>query len=151
MTGTDYVHVPYKGGGPALTAILGAEVSILFNNIVSAMPHVLAGKLRALGITSPRRSPVVPDMPTVAEAGVPGYEIVSWYGVLGPAGVPASLVSRLNREINAAMNADEVRSRLAVEGVEVGKATPAEFSAYIKKEIAKWGEVIRKGRIKSDS
>ena len=150
MTRTDFVHIPYKGGGPALTAIIAGEVAMLFNNIVSAIPHVRSGKVRALAITSRQRSPVVPDLPALAEAGVPGYEVVSWYGVLGPAAMPASIVTRLNSTITAVMTADEMRTRLAGEGVDIMKASPAEFADYVTSEMAKWGKVIRQAGIRAD-
>ena len=148
ITSTAFVHVPYKGGGPALTAIVGGEVAILFNNIVSAMPHVRSGRVRALGITSRQRSTVAPELPTLDESGVAGYEVVSWYGVLGPAAMPLPIVSRLNGEITSAMTAEAMRARLAAEGVDVMKASPAEFSEYVKSEIAKWGKVIRQAGIR---
>lgn len=149
ITSTDFVHVPYKGGGPALTAIVAGEVAMLFNNIVSAMPQVRAGKVRALGITSRQRSPVVPELPTLAEAGAPGYEVVSWYGVLGPAGMPPVVVNRLNGTITSIMTAEDMRSRLAAEGVDVMKASPAEFASYVKSEIVKWSKVIRQAGIRA--
>ncbi len=150
ITGTDFVHVPYKGGGPALIALVAGEVAMLFNNIVSAMPQVRAGKVRALGITSRQRSPVVPELPTLAEAGVPGYEVVSWYGVLGPVGMPLAVVNRLNGTITSIMTAEEMRSRLAAEGVDVMKASPGEFADYVKREIAKWSKVIRQAGIRPE-
>lgn len=149
VTGTDFIHVPYKGGGPALLAIIGGEVAVLFNNIVSAMPHVRTGKVRALGITSRERSPVVPELPTLIEAGVPGYEVVSWYGVLGQARMPPAVVKRLNETIVTIMDAADMRARLAAEGVDVMKATPAEFSRYVSSEIAKWGKVIGQAGIRA--
>jgi tripartite-type tricarboxylate transporter receptor subunit TctC len=149
MAKIDLTHVPYKGGGPALTAILGAEVSVLFNNIVSAMPHVKAGRLRALGISSPQRSPIAPDLVTIAEAGVPGYAIVSWYGVLAPAATPVAIVQRLNREIGMVMNAPAMASRLAADGASAMTATPAEFAQFVRDEVAKWGRVIREAGIRA--
>jgi tripartite-type tricarboxylate transporter receptor subunit TctC len=150
MTGTDFVHVPYKGGGPALTAIIAGDVAMLFNNIVSAMPYVKSGKVRALGITSRQRSTAMTEVPTLAEAGVPGYEVVSWYGVLGPAGMPSAVVLRLNIAITAVMTSEEMRTRLAAEGVDIMKASPGEFAEYVKNEIAKWGKVIRQAGIRAD-
>lgn len=150
MTGTDFVHVPYKGGGPALIGIIAGEVAMLFNNIVSATPHVRSGKVRALGITSRQRSPVAPDLPTLAESGVPGYEVVSWYGVLGPAGMPLPIVSQLNRAITTTMTAESMRSRLASEGVDVLSASPAQFAEYVRSEVAKWGKVVRQAGIRAE-
>jgi len=149
MAKIDLNHVPYKGGGPALTAILAAEVSVLFNNIVSAMPHVKSGRLRALGISSPQRSPIAPELATIAEAGVPGYAIVSWYGVFAPAATPAAIVQRLNREIGAAMTAPAMVSRLTADGASAMTASPRDFAEFVRDEVAKWGRVIRAAGIRA--
>ena len=150
MTSTDLVHVPYKGGGPALTALVAGEVNVLFNNIVSAMPHVRPARVRALAITSRQRSPAAAEIPTLAEAGVPGYEVVSWYGVLGPAHLPGAIVTRLNETITAVMTSDAMRARLAAEGVDVMSATPAQFADYVRTEATKWGGIIRRAGIRGD-
>lgn len=131
-------HVPYKGGSQALNALLGGEVSILFIAIITAMPHVKAGKLRALGVTSAKRSLAAPSLVTIAEAGVPGYEFVTWYGVLGPAGMPNRIIERLNEEIRRIMNAEAMVSWLAGNGLDVATGTPLEFASHIKREIAKF-------------
>lgn len=143
-------HVPYKGGSQALNALLGGEVSVLFNTIISAMPHVKAGKLRVLGVTSAKRSLAAPSLITIAEAGVPGYEFVSWYGVLGPAGMPNRIIERLNEEIRRIMNAEAMVSWLAGNGLDVATGTPLEFASHIKREIAKWGKVINQAGIRAE-
>lgn len=150
MAGVEWVHVPYKGGAPALAATLGGEVSILFNNVVTAAPHVKAGRLRALAVTSRQRSRVVPELPSIAEAGVPGYDYVSWYGLLGPAAMPRTIIEKLNSEVRHVMNAEAVVVQLAADGAEVATGTPAEFAAYIKRESARWADVIRKAGIRAD-
>lgn len=150
LAGVEWVHVPYKGGAPALAATLGGEVSILFNNVVTAASHVKAGRLRALGVTSRQRSRVVPELPSIAEAGVPGYDYVSWYGLLGPAAMPRTIIEKLNAEVRQAMSAETVVAQLAADGAEVATGTPAEFAAYIKRESARWADVIRKAGIRAD-
>jgi len=138
----DVVHVPYKGSGPALADLLGGRVSFMFANIPSAMPQVAAGKLRALAVTSAKRSKLVPQFPTMAESGLPGYESVQWYGVLAPAKTPASIVSRLNAEIVKAVRAAPMQAQLAKNGFDAIGSTSSEFSAYIRAELAKWKSVI---------
>lgn len=140
-------HVPYKGTGPALTDLLGGRVHVMFNSTVSVMPQVRAGKVRALAMTAARRSPAMPDLPTVAESGVPGYEAVSWYGVLAPAKTPRAIVTKLNREIVRIAQSAEVRERLTSDGADPGGNSPDEFSAYIKRELARWASVIEQARI----
>ncbi len=143
-------HVPYKGGSQAVIALLGGEVSIIFNTIISSMPHVKAGKLKALGVTSTKRSPAAPTLVTIAEAGVPGYEFVSWYGVLGPAGMPAHAVSKLNDEIRRIMSAEAIVTSLASDALEVVTGTPQEFANHIRQEVAKWGKVIKNVGIRAE-
>lgn len=140
-------HVPYKGTGPALTDLLGGRVHVMFNSTVSVMPQVRAGKVRALAMTAARRSPALPDLPTVAESGVPGYEATSWYGVLAPAKTPRAIVTKLNSEIVRIAQSSEVRERLASDGADPGGNSPDEFSAYIKRELTRWASVIEQARI----
>ena len=132
------VHVPYKGGSPAAADLVGGHVEMMFNNLISVIGLVKAGRLRALAVTSARRLPVVPDLPTVAEAGVPGYEDASWVGALLPAGTPLPIVDILNRELVKAIQAPEVRDRLVSEGVEVVGSTAAAFAQYLTKDIERW-------------
>lgn len=139
----DLVHVPYKGSAPAVAAILGGEVQFAIFSANVILPHVKAGKLRALGVTSKKRAAGLPEVPAIAEAGVPGYETIQWSGVLAPARTPRVLVARLNAEIGRALETGEVRQRLASLGVEPAGGSPEEFAAYLREEIAKWSRLIR--------
>ena len=140
-------HVPYKGTGPALTDLLAGRVQVMFNSTVSVMPQVRAGKVRALAITAAKRSPTLPDLPTVAESGVPGYEAASWYGVLAPAGTPRAIVMKLNSEVAHIAQLPDVRERLAADGADPGGNSPEEFGAYIRRELARWKTVIDQAKI----
>ena len=142
MAGIDILHVPYRGGVPALNDLMGGRVSMTFSSVSLSMPLVASGKLRALAITSLARSAVVPDLPTVAET-IPGYESSTWYGMFLPGGTPGTIVAGLNREILKALQAAEVRDRLTMNGAEIVGDTPAQFTAKIKMEIAKWGDVVK--------
>jgi tripartite-type tricarboxylate transporter receptor subunit TctC len=143
MAGVDMVHIPYKGSVPGMTDILGGRVQIGFNTMLSTMPYVKAGKLRALALTSAERSPALPDLPTVAEAGVPGYEATSWYGIVAPARTPREIVTKLNTELVKILKLSDVREQLSSQGVEPVSNTPEQFAAYIKAEIEKWAKVIK--------
>ena len=147
MAKIELTHVPYKGGGPALTALLAAEVSMLFNNIVSALPHIKSMKLRAIGISSPQRSPIVPNLMTIAEAGLPGYAVVSWYGIFAPATTPQTIVNPLNHDISVAMNDASMNTRLTDDGATIMKGSAKEFGQFVHNEIQKWGGVIRQAGI----
>ncbi|HET9351969.1 MAG TPA: tripartite tricarboxylate transporter substrate binding protein [Burkholderiales bacterium] len=150
VTGTKLVHVPYKGVNLAMQDVLAGNVHLVFIGIPAAAPHIKAGKLRALALVAPQRSGALPDVPTVAEAGLRDFEVTTWYGVLAPAGTPRSIVVRLNAELVKIMHSSELKERLAATGTEPLTSTPEEFAAYIKREIAKWGDVIRKSRAKAD-
>ena len=143
MARLELVHVPYKGAGAALIAVLGGEVQAAFFSIPSTLPHMKSGKLRLLGMGSARRSPLLPDLPTISEAGVPGYDATTWYGALAPARTPRAVVVRLNREIVQSLQSAEMRERLAVQGAESRAGTPAEFAAYLKSEIGKYARLAR--------
>ena len=150
MTGANIVHVPYKGSAPAVTDLLGGQVSMMFDNMPSVLPHVKAGKLRALGVTSARRSPAAPDIPTIAESGVPGYEVDSWFGLLAPAGTPKEIVAKLSAEIVRILQMPDVNERLAQQGaVPVGN-TPEQFAEHIARETAKWAKVVKTSGAKVD-
>jgi tripartite-type tricarboxylate transporter receptor subunit TctC len=148
MTGTDIVHVPYKGSGPAVTDLLGGQVQMMFDNMPSSLPHVKAGKLRALGVTSAKRSPALPEVPTIAEAGVPSYDATSWFGILAPAGTSEPVVTRLQGAIVQALGEPEMRQRMADLGAEPVGDTPAEFGQFIAAEIAKWAKVVNDAGVK---
>jgi tripartite-type tricarboxylate transporter receptor subunit TctC len=148
MTGAKMLHIPYKGGAPAMQALLGQQVDLVFENIVAAVPLVQSGKLRALAVTSATRAGSLPNVPTVAEAGLPGYEIVSWQAVFAPAGTPQPVVQRLSSEIGKIIRAPEVAARLAALGVEPSGAGPAELGALQKSEVAKWAKLIKASNIK---
>jgi tripartite-type tricarboxylate transporter receptor subunit TctC len=146
--GIQVIHVPYKGGGPALIDLMGGQVQAYFSVALVAVPLVKAGKLRALGITSAKRSPVAPEMMTVSEAGFPGFEVSGWFGWLAPAKTPRDVVSRLNAEIVKALNAADIRERLLSQSTEPAGGTPEAFAAFIRSEHARWGRVIRESGIK---
>jgi tripartite-type tricarboxylate transporter receptor subunit TctC len=150
VTGTKLVHVPYKGVNLAMQDVLAGNVHLVFIGIPAAAPHIKAGKLRALALVASQRSGALPDVPTVAEAGLRDFEVTTWYGVLAPAGTPRSIVVRLNAELVKIMHSSELKERLAATGTEPLTSTPEEFAAYIKREIAKWGDVIRKSGAKAD-
>ncbi len=142
MAGVKLTHIPYKGAAPATIDLLAGQVSLMFNNMLSAMPHVKSGKLRAVAVTSAKRSTAVPDLPTVAET-IKGFEASGWYGAFAPAATPRDIIARLNAEINRAMRLPDVAQRLAGDGVEAVSRTPAEFGAYLHSEIVKWGKVVK--------
>ena len=136
-------HVPYKGGPPAITAVVAGEVSLMFANMLPGMPFIRSGRIRAIAVTSDRRSSALRDVPSISESGLPGYNISQWYGLIAPAGTPAAIVSRINREIREILKLPDIRERLSAEGAELSSSTPEEFSDFIHKEIAKWGKAVR--------
>ena len=150
MTGANIVHVPYKGLSPALTDLLSGQVQLMFSSTVAIMPQVRAGRLRPLAMTGAKRSPAMPDIPTVAESGVAGFETASWYGVLAPAGTPAAIVDRLSREIVKITRMSDVRERMASEGAEPVGNSPEEFGAHIRRELARWARVIKQARLRPE-
>jgi tripartite-type tricarboxylate transporter receptor subunit TctC len=150
LAGAEIVHVPYKGAGPAMVDVLSGQVQLYFATMPSAMPHVKSGKLAPIAVTSARRSPALPDVPTIAESGVPGYEAATWYGLLAPAHTPAAAVARLHEGIVKVLADAALRERLAEQGFEPVGNSPEEFGAYIKSEIAKWGKVIRDAGIRAE-
>jgi tripartite-type tricarboxylate transporter receptor subunit TctC len=150
VTGAKLVHIPYKGVNLAMQDVLAGNVHLVFIGIPAAAPHIKAGRLRALAIVAPQRSNALPEVPTVAEAGLRDFEVTTWYGVLAPAGTPRPVVTRLNSELVKIMHSPELKERLAATGTEPLTSTPEDFAAYIKREIAKWGEVVRKAGVKAD-
>lgn len=147
MTGTDMVHIPYKGLSPALTDLLSGQDQLMFSSVVAILPHVRAGKLRALAVTSRKRMALLPDIPTIAESGVANYETSSWYGILAPAGTPPEIVRRLHDEIVKVLAQDDVRNALAREGAEPVGDTPEEFTAFIRAEKQRMGDVIKSSKL----
>ena len=141
--GVDMTHVPYKGSGPAITAILGREVDLMFDAIGSSLPQIQAGKFRALAVTSARRAAVLPNVPTVQEAGVPGFDVSVWYGVFAAAGTPQPIVQKLNAEFIRAMNVPEVKKQIEASGYQVVGSTPAELDAHLRSEIVRWAKVVK--------
>jgi len=150
MAGITLTHVPYKGTGPAVVDVVGGQVQLSMPNLLTAMPHIKAGTLRALGVTGPRRATALPNVPTIAEAGLPGYESVQWYGLLAPMGTPAPLVARLHAEIAKSLASPEIQAALTNEGAEAVGNKPEEFAAFIKSEIDKWSTVVKTARIQQD-
>lgn len=146
----DMLHVPYKGSAPALADLLGGQITTMFDLTPTALTQIAGGKVKAIAITSARRSSVAPNIPTMAEAGMPGVEVVSWFGILAPAGTPAPIVNFLNTEIVKAMNTPDVRQQMAALGADVVTNTPQEFAAYISAERAKWAMVVREAGIKPE-
>ena len=147
MTGTEMVHVPYKGLSPALTDLLSGQVQLMFSSVVAILPHVKAGKLRALAVSSRQRMALLPDLPTIAESGVPGYQSSSWYGILAPAGTPPDVVTRLNAALVKIVAQPDVKQALAQEGAEPVGDSPQAFGAFIQAEKQRLGDVIRTAKI----
>jgi tripartite-type tricarboxylate transporter receptor subunit TctC len=143
MAGIEMTHIPYNGAGPGIIDLLGGQVQMMFAVPATATPHLRSGKLRALGVSSLKRSPLAPELPTVAESGVPGFEGATWYGVVAPAQTPAPIVAQLHHDIVRVLRLPEVRDRLAAQGVEVVGSTPAEFGQFIRSEIPKWAKAAR--------
>src|ERR1700730_17311691 len=150
LAGIDVVHVPYKGGAPALSDLVGGQVSFMIENMPGTMPYARAGNLRALAITSPRRSELAPELPTMAEAGVPGYEMSGWNGIFAVKGTPPEIVARLHSEVAKILRTPEVRQELAALGAEPVGDTPEEFGAFLKADMARWGKIIQEKGIRSD-
>ena len=153
QTGTSFLHIPYRGTAPSVTDLLAGQVQVLFTGVPALLPHIKAGKMRALAVSSPTRLPVLPDVPTVAESGIPGtkdFEADQWYGLVAPAGTPADVVALLNREVNKALGSQEVRMHLAAEGADPTPATPQAFGALIAREIPRWDKVAKAAHIHLD-
>ena len=150
MSGTDMQHIPYKGSPPALQDVMGGQVTMTFDNITTAWPLAKSGKLRALAVTTATRSSIAPDVPTLAESGLPGFEVGSWQGVFAPAGTPPDIVRRLNAEIVRILGLPDVKEKLAGLGAELVGNTPEEFAVLVKAEVVKWADVVRKSGAKVD-
>jgi tripartite-type tricarboxylate transporter receptor subunit TctC len=150
MTGVKMVHVPYKGGGPSMIALVGGEVSACFATMPSAVTYVRNGRLRGIAVTTAKRSPATPDVPTVAEAGVPGYEAGSWYGLVAPAGTPKDVIARLHTETVKLLKLADVKDRLDNAGFEVVTSTPEEYAAFTRSEVVKWGKIVKTIGLRAD-
>ena len=150
LTGTRMLHVQYKGGGPALVALLGNEVSLSYLSVAAAAPHIKAGRLRALAVTGTQRSPVLPELPTIAESGVPGYDFSTWVGALVPSGTPGATVDTLNALITKAVRSPDLAPRFAEQGADVIASSPSEFAKHIRAELARWAKVVRESGIKAE-
>jgi tripartite-type tricarboxylate transporter receptor subunit TctC len=150
MSGINIVHVPYKGTGPAITDAVGGHVEVIFSGIAAIMPQIRSGKLRALGVTSAQRSAILPNVPTIAESALPGYENTSWHGVLAPTGTPQAVVVRVRDGIARALDSAEVRERFSSQGAEAVGSTPEAFAKFLPADIAKIGKLIKAAGIKAD-
>ncbi len=147
---TDFVIVQYKGGGPALTDTIGGQVHFNLGSLVQMMPHVRSGKLKALGVSSAKRMSAVPDVPTISESGLPGFEVSNWWGILAPAATPAPVLERLNKELSAILDSPDTRKRFDLEGAEVVRMAPAEFATFVTRETEKWTRVVKEAGIKPE-
>jgi tripartite-type tricarboxylate transporter receptor subunit TctC len=150
MTGVQMAHIPYKGSAPAITDLLGGQVQLMFDNLPSALPYIKAGKLRALAVTSTTRAPALPDAPTVAESGVPGFEASSWFGLLAPAGTPRDVVIKINGEVAKWLDSPDAKEKLAAQGANVASGSPEDFAKHIQTETAKWAKVVKDSGAKID-
>ena len=150
MTGIRWVHIPYKGGGPAAIELIAGQTQVMFANMPTAIQYVRDGRLRALAVTGARRAPAAPELPTVAESGVAGYEVTAWYGVSAPAKTPRAFVDRLNNEIARALNSPDLRERLISQGADPIHQTPEQYTAFVQSEIVKWAKVIQAAGIKGE-
>jgi tripartite-type tricarboxylate transporter receptor subunit TctC len=150
MAGVEMQHVPYRGSAPAVTDLLGGQIAVMFDNMPSAIGHVKSGKLRPLAVTTPKRSPALPDVPTIAEAGVPGYGATSWFGLLAPANTPAPVLAKLHASILKALADPEVKKKMAEQGAEPYGEKPEQFAAFIRSETEKWGKTVKQSGATAD-
>jgi len=150
MTGIDLVHVPYKGAGPATTELIGGQVQVMCTSLAGLLPHIRTNRVRALATTAARRSPQVPDVPTMIESGVPGFEVGIWFALFAPAATPKAIVTRLNTEVVKVLESPEIRDRLFQNGVEAVHSTPDELAAFVRSEVVKWAKVVKASGMKVD-
>jgi tripartite-type tricarboxylate transporter receptor subunit TctC len=148
--GVDMLHVPFKGGGPAMIDVMGGHTKLLFSSLVQTTPHIKSGKLKALGTGGSKRSQVLPDVPTIAEAGVPGYEAVNWWGMVAPTGTPQAIIDKVHKALAAVQTSPDVQKQFSSEGAEIVQMRPSEFGAYLQKEIVRWERVVKEGKIKAE-
>ena len=150
MTRTDIAHIPYKGSAPAMTDLLSGQVGIMWDSLTSSLPQARAGKLRALAVTGLKRSPSVPELPTMSEAALPGYEVINWLGILAPKGVRREVINKVNADVMQILKLPDVRDRMLASGAEAAGSTPDEFAAYIHAESAKWGRIVKSVGVKPE-
>jgi tripartite-type tricarboxylate transporter receptor subunit TctC len=150
LTGTKLTHVPYKGSGPAIPDLISGQIQAMLLTMPAVMSFVKSGKVRAIATSGARRSPALPELPTVAEAGVPGYEYMPWYGVFGPATMPGELVARLNQAVNKILAEAEMADKLAQQGLEVGAMTSGEFAGVVRSDVTRWGKIIRDAGVRAE-
>ena len=150
QAGIDVMHVPYKGGGPAMADVIAGQAQIVMPSLIQVVPHIKSGRLRVLGTSGTRRGAVLPDVPTISESGVPGYEAHNWWGLLAPAGTPALVVEKLHKDLTSVLSSQETEKRFETEGAEVVRMTPAEFGRFISAELVKWSRVAREVGIKAE-
>ncbi len=150
MAGVKMIHVPYRGTGPAVLGVVSGEVPLSFSNMLSMLPHVKSGRLRGLAVTSVQRSSAAPDLPTISETGLPGYEAGPWYGVLAPAGTPKEIIARLNAELVKILRRPDVHQKVSADGGEVVGSSPGEFTAHIRAELTRWAKIVKQANIRAD-
>jgi tripartite-type tricarboxylate transporter receptor subunit TctC len=150
MAGVDMTHVPYKGSAPAITDLMGGQVQVMFDNLPSSLQQIKAGKLRAIAVTSAKRAPALPDVPTIAESGLPGFEATSWFGIVAPAGTPPAIIARINADIDQWLQSPDVKEKLLAQGAIAAGGTPEQFAAHIRSETEKWAKVVKASGAKVD-
>jgi tripartite-type tricarboxylate transporter receptor subunit TctC len=150
MAGIRMTHVPYKGSAPGLTALIGGEVIVGFSDMLITLPHVKSGRLHALAVTGPERSPLIPALPTIAEAGLPGYSVTAWFGLLAPAATPPEIIGRINAEVVAGFKTPQMKERFAALGADAVGSSPGQLAAFLKTEMAKWAQVVKTAKIQAD-
>ena len=148
--GVDMLHVPFKGGGPAMIDVIGGHTKVVFSSLVQTTPHIKSGKLKPLGVGGTKRNPVLPDVPTIAEAGVPTYEAVNWWGIVAPAGTPQAIIDKLHKELTEVQNSEDVKKQFATEGADIVQMSSREFATFMETEMKKWERVVKEGKIKAE-
>jgi tripartite-type tricarboxylate transporter receptor subunit TctC len=150
MAGIDVLHVPYKGGAPALADLIGGQIQVMFDNLPGQIAYIKSGRTRALAVTTAKRNAQLPDVPTMIESGVPGFEVTVWYGIFAPAGVPKAVVAKLNADLVKTLNLPDVKDRMAQQGADPAPTTPEQFAAFQKSEVAKWAQVVKTSGARAD-